>query len=92
MSVYNTEYKRGQYVLLPNSTNEKPLFGKIFKLLCCEQGRYGYLYYQKTSNTYRPDTDLFIVTDCNQFGIIATDQLADYHTIEVERALLSIKF
>ena len=41
LSIFNTEYKQGQYVLLPESTNEKPLFGKIFKLLCCEQGKYG---------------------------------------------------
>ena len=85
LSVFHTEYKQGQYVLLPGSTNTRPLFGKIVKLLCCDQGKYSYLYYQKTSHCYCTDTDLFMISSCEQFEIIATDHLPDFHTLEGDR-------
>ena len=91
LSVYNTNYRKGQYVLLPSSTNDKPEFGKIQKLLVSDQGKDAYLYYQKCSNHYCHDTDLFIVNDCEQFGIISTIKLPDYHPIEVERLISQAK-
>ena len=88
LSVYNTQYRKGQYVLLPSSTNEKPDFGKIEKLLICDQGQYAYLYCQNTVSCYCPDTDLYMVTDSEQFVIIPTYQLPDYYPLEVERLIL----
>ena len=88
MSVFQTEYKRDQYVVLPNSTNSKPLFGKIFKLLCCDQGKHSFLYYQKVNSMYCSKTDLFIVSDCGFFDIIAIEHLADFHTLEVRKRVL----
>ena len=38
--IYGTEYKKGNYIVLPNSTNTQPYFGKISKLLCCK--KFGY--------------------------------------------------
>lgn len=84
LSVYSTEYKRGQYVLLPYSTNTNPLFGKVVKLLCCDKGKYGYLYYQKTKSSYSKDIDVFMVVDKDEFDIIATMQLAYFHPLEVK--------
>ena len=78
-------------MLLPSSTNDKPEFGKIHKLLVSDQGKDAYLYYQKCSNHYCHDTDLFIVNDCEQFGIISTIKLPDYHPIEVERLISQAK-
>lgn len=92
LSIFNTEYKQGQYVLLPESTNEKPLFGKIFKLLCCEQGKYGYLYIEKTTSSYNSNTDLYIVNESGQFDIIAAIQLPDYHSLDVVRVLCECNF
>ena len=77
--VYGTQYKRGSYVLLPESTNNLPVFGKIWKLLACEE--FCHLYYRKTKNTYCSQTDLFMVTEQNSYGIIRSDHLADYHIL-----------
>ena len=74
-------------MLLPNSTNSKPLFGLIYKLLCCEQGKSAYLYYVKTTNVYCEKSDLFIVKESDEYAIVPTIQLPDYHTIEVERVI-----
>ena len=37
IAVYGTDYKKGQYIILPQSTNSNLIFGKIAKLLCCEK-------------------------------------------------------
>ena len=78
-SVYGTEYKRGNYVLLPQSSNEQPVFAKITKVLCCE--KFCHLYYKDTTNEYCSKSDLFMIKEKNTFGIIKTDHLADYHVL-----------
>ena len=80
LSVWGTQYKIGQYVLLRNSTMEDPIFGKIVKLLCSLDQ--AYLMCQKTSNSYSPATDLFFVNDENLFEVIPSCQLAAYHPLE----------
>ena len=80
LSVHNTEYKNGQFVILPESSNTLPVFGKILKLLSCE--KFGYLYIQNTSNKYCPKTDLFYLTETQQFRIVPCMQLPCYHTLE----------
>ena len=80
LSIWGTQYKIGQYVLLRNSTMEDPIFGKIIKLLCGQDQ--GYLMCQKTTNSYSPGTDLFFVNDQNAFDVIPTCQLAAYHPLE----------
>lgn len=78
--MYGTDYKPGAFVILPESTNISPKFGKIFKILCCE--KFGYIYYQKTKSTYSPATDLFMITDTEDYAIVPCQQLPSYHTIE----------
>ena len=56
ISLYGTQYKCGQYIILPESNNSIFHFGKIIKLLACE--KYCYLLYQETSNQYCQKTDL----------------------------------
>ena len=80
LSVFGTEYKHGQYIILPDSTNASPLFGKIYKLLTC--GKKCYLYYQLTSAIYCSKTDLFMITEEQKFDILPSFQLPDYHIIE----------
>ena len=78
-SVHGTEYTLGTFVLLPESTNSSPVFGKIHKTLCCEE--YCYLYYKQTTNSYCSATDLFMITELNSFAVIRSDHLADYHIL-----------
>ena len=59
LSIFNTEYKINQFILLPESTNSSPSFGKIKSLLCDE--KYGYLVYEKTTSYYCKKTDLFFI-------------------------------
>ena len=80
LSVWGTQYKIGQYVLLRNSKMEEPIFGKIVKLLCSQDQ--AYLMCQKTTNSYSPGTDLFFVNDENAFDVIPSCQLAAYHPLE----------
>ena len=79
LSVYGTDYIRGQYVILPNSTNSSMMFGRIVKLLCDEE--FAYIEYRKTSSYYDERTDLHIVTDSEVMGISATNHLADYRAV-----------
>ena len=80
LSAFGTEYKVNQYVLLPDSSNSCPSFGKITKLLCSKKS--AYLMCQKTSNTFCPLTDLFMITEKNEHDIIQVDHLADYHPLQ----------
>ena len=78
-TVFGTEYRSGVYVLLPESTNNLPVFGKICKVLCSEDSCH--LYYKETKNTYLSEVDLFIIKEKKTFGIVQTDHLADYHVL-----------
>lgn len=80
LSAFGTEYKLNQYVLLPNSSNISPSFGKIKKLLCSKES--AYLMYQKTSNIFCSKTDLFMVAEKNVLDIIPVHHLADYHPLQ----------
>lgn len=80
LCVYGTDYKIAQFVILPESTNSFPFFGKIVKLLSCS--KYGYLFVQKTKSLYCHDTDLYILTETKQYDIIPCLQLPSYHTLE----------
>ena len=80
IAVYGTEYKKGHYIILPNSTNSKLIFGKIVKLLCCE--KFCYLLYQTTSSYYCENTDLYFVEEKENFEIIPSHQLGDFHPLE----------
>ena len=80
LSVHGTEYKRGQYVILPESSNTLPVFGKIFKLLSCE--KFGYLIVQKTSSKFCQNTDLYYLTETQEFKMVPCMQLPSFHTLE----------
>ena len=90
LSVYGTDYIRGQYVILPNSTNSSMMFGRIVNVLCDKE--FAYIEYRKTSSYYDERTDLHIVTDNEDFGITATNHLADYRAVPVKSCFLSICF
>ena len=92
--IFGTQYHRGQYVLLPETTNTYPSFGKIMKLLYSEN-EFAFLKYQKTSNSYCSATDLYFITLKEDYGIICTKHIADFHplglfTINVENLLSKI--
>ena len=72
----------GQYIILPDSTNARPLFGKIVKLLIDDNNQ-AHLLYQKTNNAYCAVSDLYMIKEYRQYAITPIMQLADYHTIEV---------
>ena len=80
LSIHGTEYKPGQFVVLPESSNSLPIFGKIYKLLACE--KFGYLMFQKTSNKYCPNADLYFLTETQEFEIVPCMQLPSFHTLE----------
>ena len=80
LSFYNTEYKPGQFVILPNSSNISPKFGEIKKLLC--SSKYGYLVYKKTTNVYCSSTDLFMVNVTSHEAIIPVHHLGEFHPLE----------
>ena len=75
LSAFGTAYKKGQYVILPESTNTFLCLGKILKLLCCQT--YGHLLYKRTYSQYCTKTDLFIVKEVEKFDVIPTYQVAD---------------
>ena len=79
VSVFNTEYRVGQYILLPNSSHHSPVFGKIKKLLSCES--HAYFIFEKTSNRYDVDTDLFFLNGENILDIIPQYQLPSYYPL-----------
>ena len=80
VKIYGTSYRKGQYVLLPGSTNSLPKFGKIAKLLSSEEC--GYFMYRKTSNTYDPNFDVYIIEEQQEFEVIAAHHLACFHPLE----------
>ena len=80
LSFHGTDYKCGQFILLPDSTNSSPSFAKICNLLCSDETCY--LYYQKTTALYCKHTDLFFITEIDQFDVIQPIQLPSFHVIE----------
>lgn len=67
-------------VILPESTNTSPIFGKIFKILCCQKE--GYIYYQEMKSSYCPKSDLYFVSDTENFDMLPCLHLPSYHTLE----------
>ena len=78
--MFGTEFKLNQYVLLPESTNVNPSFGKVRELLCCQEN--GYLVILKTYSEYCQNTDLFMVFDLGEEDVVQLSHLADYHPLE----------
>ena len=79
LSVFNTEYIVGQYILLPKSSHNSPVFGKIVKLLSCQS--HAYFIFEETSNRYDVDTDLFFLNGENVLDIIPQYQLPCYYPL-----------
>ena len=80
ISVYNTEYRKGQFIVLPSSTNEHLVFGKIRKLLVCKKDN-AYFVYEKTTNSYDPISDLYIIHKQTELELIPQHQLACYYPL-----------
>ena len=84
LTIFGTMYKKGHYIILPESTNEHYVFGLIVKLLSCED--YAYFLYKKCVPTYCPKTDLFFINEQQQklqkIDIILSHQLPDYRPLE----------
>ena len=80
LTIFGAEYKVDEFVILPNSTNISPSFGKIKKLLSSQKN--GYLMYQKTLSVYCEKSDLFMITELLEDEIIPVEHLADYHPLE----------
>ena len=88
LAVYGTDYKVNQFVLLPQSTNRFPLFGRIKKLLCDEKN--GYLIVNSTFCQYCAKSDLFIIDEKNgQELLVPVQHLADFHPLEGSALFLS---
>lgn len=80
VKIYGTSYRKGQFVLLPGSTNSLPKFGKITKLLSSEEC--GYFMYRKTRNSYDHNFDVYIIEEQQEFEVIAAHHLACFHPLE----------
>ena len=80
LRIHGTEYKQGQYLILPESSNAVPVFSKVHKLLCCDT--FGYILYQETNSTYSSGADIYFVSDTTNFDVLPCIQLPSYHTIE----------
>ena len=74
--IHGTEYFKDQFILLPDSTNSHPNFGRLVKLLCDE--KFGYFLYEETKNYYCYDTDLFMVKKKKEKSIIRAEHIASY--------------
>ena len=74
--IHGTEYFKDQFVLLPDSTNSDPNFGRLEKLLCDE--KFGYFLYKETKNYYCHDTDLFMIKLKKEKSIIRAEHIASY--------------
>ena len=81
LKVFQTNYQKEQFVLLPGSKNSDLLVGKIEKLLCCSD--YGYLLYRNMQAEYCPKVDLLFVKDTNEFDVIPTHWLCDPRPLQV---------
>ena len=78
--IHGTQYHEGQYILLPESSNEYPKFGKIVKLLC--DSKHGYFMYQKTSSVYSTEADLFMIEVKEKQKIIMAKHICSYLPLE----------
>ena len=76
LSVFGTAYKKGQYLVLPYSTNDYPRFGKIVQLLCDQ--KHAYFIYKEQIASYCKLTDVFFVREQEKFDLISQKHLADY--------------
>ena len=76
ISVYGTEYRKNNYIVLPGSKNSAMKFGKIVSLLCCID--YAYFKYEETKVNYNADTDLHFVTGTQKYNIVPQYHLPDY--------------
>ena len=80
LSVWGTEYRVGQYVLIQGSTIDVPVFCIISKLLCCQ--KCAYLMLQKTSSVYCNKTDLYFISDESDYEVMPIEHLAAFHPLE----------
>ena len=87
LAVYGTDYRVNQYVLLEESTNNNPVFGRIKQLICCQ--KFGYLILQIMHSKYCERSDLHFVTDSTKNILIQVEHLADFHPLE-GNALFSV--
>ena len=72
------KFGQGHFVILP-SRNDSLKFAKILKLLCCET--YAYFLYKKTISTFCSKTDLHMITEYEDFDIIASNHLEDFRPL-----------
>ena len=82
LEVFGTEYKVGNYIVLPESKNSNVQFGQIIELLSCES--HGYLLLMKMLSEYCENTDLYFLTEQPIYEVIPTYQIHEYHPLEVE--------
>ena len=84
LSIFGTEYRVGHYIILPSSTNECFVFGRIVKLLCDEEN--AYFMYHESIPKYCPKTDLYFVDERpkkrRHYDIIMAHHLPDYRPLE----------
>ena len=82
LSIFGTKYNVGHYIILPESTNEAIVFGRIVKLLACKE--YAYFLYEKHIPTHCSKTDLYFVTKKQKHiqGIILSHQLPNFRPLE----------
>ena len=84
LSVYGTDYIRGQYVILPNSTNSSMMFGRIVKLLCDEE--FAYIEYRKTSSCSSTEAPRLVdVEQVGTYSIKAHSRCYPSDDVEVRR-------
>ena len=83
VTIFGTAYKRNQFVILPSSKKTCLLFGKIEKILCCEE--YGYILYRHMTSQFCEKTDLHFVRDTELFDVTPIAWLKDPRPLEVKR-------
>ena len=75
LTVFGTSYKKDQFLILPEATNDAVCLGRIEKLLSCTEC--GYVVYEKTLCEYQPEIDLYMVTGLGYYSVVPLYQLPD---------------
>ena len=89
LAVYGTDYKVNQLVLMSETTNNNPVFGRIKGLACCKS--YGYLILQAMTSTYCKNTDLYMVTETKKNTVTNVQHLADFRPLEGSAFILVLE-
>lgn len=78
LSIFGTMYKQGHFVILP-SRNDCLAFGRIVKLLSC--GENAYFLYKRNVSLHCSKTDLYMLTEHEDYDIIPSHHLADFRPL-----------